>query len=277
MDCDTIDIFEYTDFRKFLAEAFDFRNRSDRSFTKAMICRAMGVPNSRSYFGDIISGERTLSNLKMELLIPVFELTSDEARYFRLMVQFNQTTISDEKVFYLEQMMRMNKAPKTSLDPRYFAFYSQWHHSAIRALLDVVDWRDDYSILAKMLVPEISESDARISIELLTDLGLVAPDSEGFIKPTEQMITSGNVALKNEIIKQYQVSCLELAIKSIYSDEFLKRNISTKTLSLSPKAYEQLTEKLQTFRQEVSSIVHNDDEPADSIFQLNIQLFSQSK
>ncbi len=273
----SLDIFEYTDFRKFLGDAFESKNKENRKFSKSFICREIGVPNSRSYFGDIINGERVLSNLKTELIIPLFDLKNDTARYFRLMVQFNQTIISDEKVFYLEQMMRMNKAPKTSLDPRFFAYYTDWYHSAIRALFDVIDWKEDFLSLSKLLVPTITEDEAEESVVLLQSLGLIAADDDGFMKPTAQIITSGNVALKNEVIKQYQVKCLELAKNSIFSDEFIKRNISTKTLSLSDSAFEQLTEKLTLFRQEVSSIVHNDTESAEKIYQLNIQLFSQSK
>lgn len=269
-------IYDYVDFRKFLSDSFDEKNKENKKFSKSYICREMGVPNSRSYFTDIIGGDRALSNAKAELLVTIFELDTDEAQYFRLLVQYNQTMMPNEKKFYLDQLLRAAKPEKVDLNPKFFALYGKWYHSSIRALLDVVTFTGDCTLLAEKLIPTISVEEIEESIALLLDLKLIEKNEDGCFKPTDSYITSGNAALHNEIIKQYQIDCIELSKNAVYNAKVQKKNISTKTISVSDETYDLIRERLNQFKEEVSAIIQKDEHKAENVYQLNIQLFSQA-
>lgn len=271
-----VDIFAYPDFRLYLSDYMRIRSGRDPSFTQAFICRKLGLPNSRSFFGDVIRGTKPLTPAKTEALLDVLELKGDVARYFRALVLYNQASLVSEKEFHLEQLIALNRSPVANLDKGAFAYYGDWRHSVVRALLDIVDVDTDPSPLALMSFPPIPLPAIRRSLALLKKLGLVQKNEAGYWKPAEKLIHSGH-HLQDEILRRYQAACLDQAKAAILVPSGAASNISTETLSLSGTAYRRIVEKLQRFKSEVRSIVHKDGEKADRIYQLNIQLFTHSK
>jgi uncharacterized protein (TIGR02147 family) len=81
---------------------------------------------------------------------------------------------------------------------------------------------------------------------------------------------------KDELFKQYQIQCLELAKKAVIRRHDQPRDISTNTISISARGYERLQKRLHQFRAEVRSLVNKDEHPADRVYQLDIQLFPNS-
>ena len=61
-----------------------------------------------------------------------------------------------------------------------FDFYNHWYISAIRELLFIFDFIDNYSELAKKLRPTIKTSEAKRSIKTLLSLKLIRSNSKGF-------------------------------------------------------------------------------------------------
>ena len=53
----TPNIYDYNDFRKFLGDFQEAKRSVDRRFTKSAICKELGLPNSRSYFNDVLNGK----------------------------------------------------------------------------------------------------------------------------------------------------------------------------------------------------------------------------
>ncbi len=53
-----VNIFEFTKFRKFLAEYQERRQAAEPSFSRTEFCNLLGLPNTRSYFNDTSSGSR---------------------------------------------------------------------------------------------------------------------------------------------------------------------------------------------------------------------------
>jgi uncharacterized protein (TIGR02147 family) len=50
-------IYEYNDFRKYLADYQKIMVRTDRSFSASNICRRLGMSKTRSYFADVLKGK----------------------------------------------------------------------------------------------------------------------------------------------------------------------------------------------------------------------------
>lgn len=268
-------IFEYNNFRTFLADYQEARAGVDGSFTKSYICKALGLPRTRSYFNDVLNGKEVTPTF-VERFIRLLGFGKDEAQFFRVLVQFNQAQNPDEREFHFEQLISLNKTPTKQVDPRALDFYREWHHAAIRAMLDIRDFRDDYADLSKRLVPAISAKKARDSVRLLLDMGLARVNDQGFVKPTDKAITSGPYS-QEELVKQYQLKCLDLAQMALLNGAGKPQNISTSTISISEEGYKRLEKLLQRFKSQVRSMVHKDEMPATRVYQLNIQLFPSSK
>lgn len=268
-------IYDYNDFRRFLNDYQNGKRASDRRFTKSNICKGLGLPNSRSYFNDVINGKQ-VSGTYIERFINLLEFDTDQARFFRVLVKFNQADTAEERELYFEQLISLNKTPKKELNKDVIDYYSQWYHSTIRAALETINFTDDYKQLVKLIFPPITDKKARESIELLLRLGVIEKNNSGYLKPVEKAIYAGK-DIKAELLKQYQLACMENAKTALLKNKDMHQIYSTNTISISKEGYERLKKRLHKFKSEVRSLVHKDENPADRVYQMNIQLFPNTK
>ncbi len=268
-------IFEYNDFRKFLADFQKSKQLEDKRFNKSNLSKLLGLPNTRSYFTDVLAG-RNVTSAFVERFISVFSLEKDEERYFRTLVKFNQAETSEESELYFDQLISLNRTPKKIMEKRTFQYYENWYNGTIRALLSVIDIKDDFALLAKKVFPPITPKQAKESISLLKHLQLVSNDPEGYLRPTEKSIAAPDY-IKDEIIKQYQLRSIELAKWCVLKNTDIPQVIATNVISISDKGYARLEKKIQKFRSEVRSLVHKDEDKAQKIYHLDILFFPNSK
>jgi uncharacterized protein (TIGR02147 family) len=267
-------IYQYTDFRTFLDEYQKARLKVEPGFSASYICKQLGIPNSRSYFRDVING-RPLSRTFVERFIALLGFDADEAMFFRVLVSSNQAADATEREFYFDQLIGLNKAPGKVIDPQLFELYREWHHTAIRAILDIYDCGDDYAALARMVYPAITATKARASIRLLEKLGLITRNGQGHYKPTDKVITTG-AYINDTLVKRYQIQCLELAKTILMNNIDRPHNNMTNVLSVSEAGFRKIEKKMQQFRAEILTIVQKDEQRADRVYQLNVQLFPSS-
>jgi uncharacterized protein (TIGR02147 family) len=195
--------------------------------------------------------------------------------YFRALVNYNQTISPNEKEFFFDQLVRLNRTPHQIMDKNAYAFYKEWYHSAIRAVLDIMDFTDEYKQLSDKLFPPITLKQARDSITLLKELGIIAKNDKGYWKPTNKVIVTGEF-IKDAVVKQFQMKCLEHAKNIIAHDNVTGQRNITLTISASEKAYERISARIKQFKTEIRSIVHKDDMPPVKVHNLNINFFPMS-
>ena len=268
-------VYQYSDFRKFISDYQKAREEIDSSFTKSAICKRLGLPNTRNFLNNVIAG-RKLTTTFVERFIRVFEFDEEEARFFRVLVKYNQAENTEERELYLDQLISLNKTPKRILDKKAFAFFRHWRHSLIRTILDAFDFKDDYKALASLLSPPVTPKEARQSIAVLESLRLIEMDGNGYWRPSDKSVTTSNY-LKDEMISQYQVQCLELAKLSLLKRSRIPQNISTNCISVSSEGYRRVQKKIDRFRSEIRSLVHKDNAQSDCVYMLNIQLFPAAR
>jgi uncharacterized protein (TIGR02147 family) len=270
------DIFAYIDYRNFLQDYYDKRKISDPGFTHTYICHRLGQENAKSYFNNVIKGRANVSSTFIDRFIVLLELKSDEAKYFRALVNYNQVASAHEKDFYFDQIIRLNHTPHRIMDINAYLFYKEWYHSAIRAILDLINFTDDYKFLSKKVFPSITVKQAKESVALLRQLDLIATNESGFWKPTDKVISTGNL-INDTLVKQFQMKCLDNAKSIIASDSDQSHRTITLTISLSEDAFTQVSEKMQQFKSEIRSIVQKDDKDASKVYHINVNLFPMSK
>jgi uncharacterized protein (TIGR02147 family) len=268
-------IFEYNDFRKFLIDYQTARQKQDKEFTKSELTRRMNLPNTRSYFTDVLKGKRVTPTF-IERFIDVFALDQHEAQYFRALIKFNQEENPHERELYFEQLISLNRTPKRVLNQNALVYYSKWYNSAIRALLNIYDFSDDYTALAKKLFPPISVKEAKEAIGLLIELELISKNEHGFYKPTEKSIKSEDF-LKDAIAEHFQMKCIDLAKQSFTHSSQFPKNMTVNTISISENGYKRIEKNIEKFRSEIRAIVHKDENPADRVYQLNLLLYPISQ
>lgn len=265
-------VFEFTDFRAYLEHWQKWRQGRDASFTRTEVARRLGLPRTRSFFTDILRG-KPLSATFLERLIPLLEHSKLEAQYFRAMVKFTQADSAQEREFYHDQLVSLNRSPRTLLDPRAFSYYKDWRNAALRAVLEMVDWDGkDPQVIVRKFQTRVTPGEIRRSMDVLRQLDLVEQDDNGFWKPRHQGLSSGDCGT-DEAIRQHQLQCLQLVERAILERPIdPERDTSTMFLAVSDQAAEQVRRRLQAFRQEIRAIVHQDLQPSTRLLHLDLFL-----
>ncbi|MFH1761526.1 MAG: DUF4423 domain-containing protein [bacterium] len=181
----------------------------------------------------------------------------------------------DEKKKYFERLMRFYNSKAYLVDANQYEFYSRWHYSAIRDLLGINDYKDNYRNIAQALNPRIRTEQAKKAIEILLKLGLIKKDKNGYYKATDKIITTGD-EVKSLNVKNFQRSMMELAKEALDRHPANHRNISTVTFNISKDAFKTIEAELVACRKRILNIVER-DENMDRVYQLNLQLFPLSQ
>lgn len=263
-------IFAYTDYRKYLVDWMDGKQAIERKFNRSEMHRRLGLPNTRSYLSDVLSG-KDVSATFVERFVTALELSGEEARFFRVLVRFNQSTSPEERELAFDQLVSLNRTPRTVLDPRHYRYYRNWWNGAVRALLAIHDIGDEPRKLANLVQPAITEAQAKESLALLKELELVAKDERGFWKPTQHTLTTGEGA-RGELVRQLQVQQLGLVQTAAMRPGHQGQVVATNTISVSDNGLEMIRKRLERFRSEIRSIVHKDSEPASRVHLVSLAI-----
>jgi len=269
-------IYEYNDFRKFIADYQKAKYEYDHSYTKSYMSKLIGIPNSRSYMSDILSSKQVTDTF-VDRFIRIFAFNHDEAHFFRALVRFNQADNPDDRELCFEHLIALNKTPKKYLYEQSYAYYKDWYNAAIRAILNVYDFNgSDFAGLVKKLVPEITVPQAKRAVGLLLQLKLIEKKENGFFKPTTSSISTEEY-VRDEVLKQYQIKCLDLAKRAIVSSDKIPKYISTNTVSVSKRGQKRIEKQIDRFRSQIRSLVHKDEDPAETVYQIDILFFPMMK
>lgn len=275
MDKSLPNIFDYHDFRVYLKDYHEARQSWDKSFSRGQFSRMLGLPNTRSFINDVIRGKK-ISPVFIDRFIEVLQLPSLESSFFRTLVKFNQAEKIEERELYFENLVSLNQTPKRILERNVYRYYKNWYTSSIRALLNIDDYGDNPEEIAKKLVPDVTPKQVEESLTLMLELGLIEKNKQGFYKPVDKVLSTAE-SVKDELLKQYQMKCLELARNIIFSKPALPQRVITKTVSLSDEGYQRVEKKLAKTSSEINSIIHKDEKKADRIYQITLTLLPQTK
>lgn len=272
---DTPSPYAYNDFRRYLADWHSTRQARDPEFSKSEVSRQLGLPRTRSYFTDVLGGKR-VSGTFLDRFVLVLGLNKDEARYFRVLVRFNQSETPEDRELAFDQLVALNKTPRHNLDLQHYLYYRYWWHGAIRALLGIQDYGDEPERIGKDLTPAITPGEAKAALDLLTELGLIERNTHGFLKPTTRHLATPE-ASRDELVRQLQIQQLELAQRSLLSAPSPDRRTFTNTLSVSETGWEMILNRIERFREEIRSIVHRDPDPAHRVAQFTLSFIPLSR
>jgi uncharacterized protein (TIGR02147 family) len=266
-----VEIFDYTDFRKFLKDRAVYLKTVDQPISYRYIAEVAGF-KSAGFFTQVLNCSCNLPDRFIEKIAQVFQLKKREAKYFELMVHYNQSENHDEKKGYFGKMVAFKKGRVRTIEPDAYAFYDKWYYSAIRAILNYHDFEGDYSNLSKMVVPHISAAEAKKAITVLERLGLIKnKDGTGHFVLTDNHIATG-INTDSVVINNFVLNTLDIAKDALYRFSKNERNFSALTLSVSKNGYETIKQKIEALRAELIDVVKKDTD-IDRVIQVNFQIF----
>jgi uncharacterized protein (TIGR02147 family) len=269
------DIFSYTDYRKFMKDFFAYMKSTKSFFSYQYFAQKAGF-KAKSFVHKVIRGQRSLSQNSVFSIARALNLKGKEIAFFEALVHFNESTTAQEREYYFTRMQQIE--PKNGgmrLQANQFNYFAKWYHAVIRELVTFLPFGDDYRLLAQAIKPAITLKQAKESVKLLLELGLIRKNEKSQrFEQTDAYITTRDLIVSTAVNK-FQRDTMELAIKAHEDDDRRCQDFSTLTVGISAKGYEKIHDELKDFRSYISRI-NEEDNPVDRIYQINFQMFPVS-
>lgn len=268
-----LNIFEYTDFRKYLTDYYEDRKKENPRFSYRLLTLRSGL--NAGNFTRMLKGERNLTIASSIPLARVLKLTKREQEYFQTMILFCQAKTHKEKRQYFEELMSFKESSVRILDADYYKFYDKWYYTAVREALAFFPLTEEkYSFLGKCIIPSITEKQVAEAVELLLNLNLIEKDQNGLYKRTNMLLSTGN-DIRSITLNNFVINTMKLAEQAINTG-LKETNLSSVSFSISDKDFREVQEEIRNCRRRIMEIAHNCKDP-DRVYQFNIQLFPMTK
>ncbi len=266
-----ISIFNYTDYKLFLKDYYAFQKKLNRHFSYRYFAQKSGV--APSVLKDIISGRRNLTLPVMSKYAAAMKLSNRETKYFETLVQFVNSKNNTEKNEAFTEMIHIRgRSGIKFLGEDHYEFFSKWFHSAIRELVTLPGFKEDYEWIGRRLSPQITAQQAKKSIEFLLSIGILKRDKNGSLVQKDAVISS-EYEMASAALRNFHSQMVGLAGEAIEGAPRELREVSSLTLGLSVKCLNRLKERIRIFKEELLTMVVDDKSDSELVCQMNFQLF----
>jgi uncharacterized protein (TIGR02147 family) len=283
-----LDIFQYGDYRTFLADFYHREKDGSPGFSYRAFARRAGLA-SPNYLKLVIDGARPVTEKNLSAFLRGLKLGSAEADYFRTLVSMKESRDDKEKVSLLERMLRLrmrHSGDPLQVDKDRWEILRSWHHWAIREMVLLEDFRAEPAWIASRLGRKITPAQARESLELLQRLQFLKPDPvTGALRQSDAMITTAD-EISNLIIRHIHRQFIELGLVSLFHDPVGVREMNGVTLALRTDQIPVFKKMLKDFRRELNrqfsgASSTGADHPratgADHVYHLEMMFFPVTK
>lgn len=267
-------VFDYAEFREFLADCVTYQKQGRRSFSYRRFSRDTGL-GSPNYLKLVIDGKRNLSPPMAERFADGFRMASEAKKFFVALVAFNQATGREEITQARARLMSFRDYRKTQrLESHQFFYFSHWYVPAIREMVLRDDFKNDPAWISTQLQPSVSERNVKAAIHTLLELGLVEKKGSA-LRPITDLVTSGLEA-PSDLLAKYHVQMMKLGGEAIARFPRDERDITNVTVALGPDGLSRLKQRVQEFRRDILELSTKEEERTQ-VVQLNFQLFPLTK
>ena len=272
---DTINIFNYFDYREYLDDCFSYLKSKRRGFSYRAFSREVGV-QSHNFLPRILRRERNLSEEFIPTLTAYLGLGGKEAKYFEALIAFNNAKKPSIKERHLKQLLDLRIVyEEHKIQDEKLHFFDTWYYPVIKELVTICDFRDDYAVLARSCVPHISPAQAKGAVGFLLNNGFIQREKDGRYSAVDAIIAT-DPEVDSAIIPKYHKATLQQCVDAIETIKKEDRNFSSSTLLVSKGLYEEFKKEIYHFRKRLLSMAKDCKNPEMVCFS-GFQLLPRSK
>ena len=269
-------IYDYVDYRAFLSDSLAHIQTKNSKYPATAYVRQAGFgENSRGYFNLIMNGKRNLSSSTVLGFARTLKLSEKETFHFENLVHYNQATTEKEKTLYFE---RINKNMKGKTSPAFellksqYNYFSQWYMVAIRELVSLDSFKEDYDFIAKKLRNKVAKKEIIEAINDLITLGLLGRDANGKLIQTDDLINFTDNSMNYTVVNALHSQFLDKAKETLSEDAYTNRSASCVVLATDKENFDKIREEVKAFREHIMNKYATNNAKVDCVLNLGIQL-----
>lgn len=267
----TFSIFDYLDYRKFLADFYQFKKSLNHHYSHRLFALKAGI-RSTGYFSEVLSGRRHLSKAQVQKFAKAMDLGDRERTYFDLMVAFGRAKSEAAREGIYTMMLKAMPVLVQQVRQSQLEYFSKWYYVAVRESLAIVRVKGEGEDLAAILDPPVTEAQAKAALRLLERLGLAARDSEGCWRATHKSLLSSDDPGAGVMLRAFQGEMMGKAKEALDRVPREHRDVTCVTMSVSPSGMSRIKDLVADFHKRVLETVQADRDE-DRVIQLNLQVF----
>lgn len=267
-------VFEYLDFRTYLADALEERRHRGISTRAASLKAGFRSPN---YLKLVTEGKRRLTQATVTQIADFLKLTGAEREFFENLVSMNQAGTPKEQDYYYEKLKSSRRyVALKHIERDQYEYFSKWYYAAIRELVLLSGFKNNPDWIARTLKPNIPIRAAREAMELLFHLELIRRGPGGRIEQTDVHIgTPPEIA--DAVVWSFHQEMLERSRQSLDVAGPDERDVTALTVAITREQYKKACRKLHEFRHKLHAELTESANGAEAVYQLNIQFFPLSE
>jgi uncharacterized protein (TIGR02147 family) len=267
-------IFEYTNFREYLKDKFEELKRENPKFSHRHLAKKLDLATPNLIWL-VIQGKRNLTQPVRRKLSKVLGHSKKEALYFYTLVDFLQARTHEEKEEFFSEIIKKRRSLKVArIEERQYEYYGKWYNPVVRELVTNPKFNGNYEILGRRVSPPITEAQARRSVELLENLGLIKKKGKKYIQ-TDPLVSTGPEVNSLAVVNFHKKTC-QLAEESFDRHSLKERTITSCTVNISQENFNDLKGEIADLRKKILSLAKNSSSDT-RVYQVNLQLFPLSK
>lgn len=264
------DVLEYTNFRVYLRDYYEYKKKSQPSFSLRFFADKAGL-SSHAHLKLTIDGKRNITKNTVTKLIHGLGLINQRAAYFENLVFFNQAETDEEKKAYYEQLIKCSPRSKLhKMDKAQFRIFREWHHSVILEMVGLRGFKAIPDLISKKLRGMVTPGQVQESLNLLLELGLLVKTANGY-RQRDPMITTDD-EVQDMMVKLYHQQMMRISNNMLNELPSEERDFSALTFSIKREDFPKLKKHIQLMRKELLDFSAKAGE-GDDVVQVNIQLF----
>lgn len=263
------DIFDYDDYRDFIKEYYQEHKKRNSLYSFNTLGKMLGLDSSHAYY--IVQKKRNLPVHAVPAAKKMLGLEGRAAQYFDLLLVASRSKSEKTKNEILQKAFQLRDVKRHLLEDNEIKYLSEWWTVVVRALIEVKHGDINVAEIANSLIPPITEEQAQASLDILKSLGFIKPITDKLVKLSDPHITIQG-AEKAEAIRSFQSKVMQFAIRSLNEIPPDERDVSTITMAVDSKGFNDIREMIKEFRKQLQIRVDKCGVP-DRVMQLNLALF----
>ncbi|RJO64600.1 MAG: TIGR02147 family protein [Myxococcales bacterium] len=265
-----LDIFAYTDFRRFLEDRLEELRAEDKKYSRRYFVQKLELASS-NYLKRIIDGSRKLSDSLARRVTQEIGLNKEETRFFQQLVRYGQTNDTQSRTEALEDLRRNRRFVDVhQLELNRFDYYADPLMVALREMADLRDFQEDPGWIAARLPFNAGKKRIAEAIARLVASGHLARGEDGRLAAVHKHQDTGE-QLGSMTLRTYHLKMLERAMASMELP-VEQRHYLGLAMSIPVSAYDAIVEEMKHCRDRVRAIVDAAEE-TERVYHLEMAFF----
>ncbi|MGZ3768298.1 MAG: TIGR02147 family protein [Bdellovibrio sp.] len=265
------DVFLYHDYRLFLVDLCKYLKSTVTGFNVSKLAKDSKV--SKGYLSMVLNGERKLTTIALQKLLPHLKLSKVEESQLGLLCEMTHADSQIEKARAIEEMQKLRSYqknnPKETLVYRYL---SHWYHATIREMAVIEGFQLEAKWIQQRLNEPVLLADIEKAIEFLVENKFLVIGPDGKVTPPNTRIECLEAIHKAALVKFHE-QVFSLALEQVPKLERDQKILTAHTTALSLESFQQIKSLLEETLGKIVQIAEKDQQP-EIVFQFSLLGFA---